>query len=67
MSELRWTTETPTKSGWYWVRKSPEDYHVCLIQQGYISIVGNRTGPILLASVTDPLQFAGPIPQPKED
>ena len=52
--DLQWTTGTPTKRGWYWQRRDKEDTPL----------------PMRVVDVSDlpaNAQWAGPIPQPKED
>lgn len=67
MNELVWTKEPPTVEGWYWVGRQderlddPEDYGIELITSREIEL-----GVILDLGHFSQLEFAGPLPQPKE-
>lgn len=77
---LRWSSEPPTESGWYWLRSTPcedanpndnEDAEIVLVRgntetcpKRVLSIDGNRS---FLTSYTDRpgyVQWAGPVPFP---
>ena len=77
---LRWSSEEPTETGWYWLRSAPsddsdpndnEDAEIVLVRgdtetcpKRVLSIDGNRS---LLTSYTDRpgyVQWAGPLPFP---
>lgn len=58
-----WTTDKPTKAGWYWHRQSPHPPEIVLV---YIDYTGNLSAfGERLEWITDS-QWAGPIPEPEE-
>ena len=77
---LRWSSEPPTESGWYWLRSAPcedadtndnDDAEIVLVRgdtetcpKRVLSVDGNRS---FLTSYTDRpgyVQWAGPLPFP---
>ena len=67
---MNWTTEKPTKSGWYWMRYVPRDQFPSIIQvlhDGACLCVNNDGDTVDDVCTAWPhSQWAGPIPEPKE-
>lgn len=70
---MKWTTELPKKSGWYWVR-SPHNHVTktmfevifALYEKKYMVIVNNYTVPVdKVAKMYG--EWAGPMPDPEEN
>ena len=73
---MTWTSEPPTKSGWYWIRLNGIEAHIVRIneyaEQGKkyltISAVGeNYAIPIERLTIKFKYEWAGPIPEPTEE
>jgi len=68
---MRWTTERPTKPGWYWWRANAESFE----SPHLIDRVGDiHGGDVLYCATCDDDhmeerdgQWAGPIPEPEEE
>lgn len=65
-----WTTEKPTKPGWYWWRdpyKNNRAPEVCRVmdRKGQLIAYFNDDS-IYLTEFTQPCEWAGPIPEPEE-
>lgn len=63
MTDLRWTRETPTEPGWYWMRRGSgyPDPQVVLLDFDCFWVVGvDESFPLRDG------EWAGPIPEPEE-
>lgn len=54
---LRWAKERPTTPGWYWVRFDKEEVRMLEIRRSWLKT---------LQKITE-WEWAGPIPEPKEE
>lgn len=71
MRELVWTREPPERVGWYWLRNetilSGDQLNVASvveITEKRLSALGHRD---FVARRFEEAEWAGPIPEPKED
>lgn len=69
---LRWTTDTPTEQGWYWMRGKNVEPEVCDIYEAQYArclYIARSNGVMVKLSgfvaIYD-VEFAGPIPMPEE-
>lgn len=66
---MQWTTEQPTKPGWYWMRDTGPR-RVRMGEQRRIVYVRNYVGALCIDNWQIPdsdTEWAGPLPEPEED
>lgn len=64
MDRLRWTTENPTKPGWYWIRYGYDKPNPLVVHVTESNGIWYRDSWVLDQSET--VEWAGPIPEPEE-
>lgn len=59
---MNWTTDKPTKPGWYWARMSPNEPHVCelVFDEDGVTLVNGET-----FSQMEDHEWAGPLEPPQ--
>ena len=71
---MKWTTNIPKEAGWYWCRRTPEDYAILFTQIIYVwrehtnelwANVGLEESPCPVRELKR-YEWAGPIKKPEE-
>lgn len=60
---MKWTTDTPTQGGWYWVKKG-QRVEIVYIDRSVIT--DERMQYVTDMKFICDTQWAGPIPEPEE-
>ena len=66
---MKWTTETPTEPGWYWVRSPRSPMGIVLVVPfgSGLAVDSPMFVPEYVCDCDDGTEWAGPIPAPKEE